>query len=83
MKVTLKLLSMAGDPPPGFDAFGECELDMANGANVADVVAKVSLPKEEAYTTIVNGEAVPVDARAARQLTEGDEVTLFPAIQGG
>jgi sulfur carrier protein ThiS len=83
MKIKIKLLSMAGDPPPGFDAFGERDLDMAAGTSVADAVATVSLPKEESYTTIVNGEAVPVDARAGHKLAEGDEVTLFPAIQGG
>ncbi len=85
MKVTVKLLSMAGDPPPGFDAFGECVVDLGPGpgASVADVVGRVSLPREESYTTIVNGEAVPVEARPGRQLADGDEVTLFPAIQGG
>lgn len=83
MKVTVKLLSMAGDPPAGFDEFGECALDLASGASVADVVATISLPKEESYTTIVNGEAVPIDARAEHKLNDNDEVTLFPAIQGG
>jgi sulfur carrier protein ThiS len=83
VKIKIKLLSMAGDPPPGFDAFGERDLDVAAGASVADAVATVSLPKEESYTTIVNGEAVPVDARAGHKLGDGDEITLFPAIQGG
>jgi len=83
MKVTVKLLSMAGDPPPGFDDFGERELNLGAGANVADAVAMVQLPAEEAYTTIVNGTAVPIEARAGHALAEGDEITLFPAIQGG
>jgi sulfur carrier protein ThiS len=83
MKVNVKLLSMASGPPPGFDEFGERAVELAIGATVADVVATISLPKEESYTTIINGEAVPVDARAGRKLADGDEVTLFPAIQGG
>jgi sulfur carrier protein ThiS len=83
MKVLVKLLSMAGDPPPGFDDFGERELQMGTGASVADAVAMVELPSEEAYTTIVNGTAVPIEARAGHALADGDEVTLFPAIQGG
>ncbi|MBT6096325.1 MAG: MoaD/ThiS family protein [Rhodospirillaceae bacterium] len=83
MKVKIKLLSMAGGPPPGFDEFGERTVDAASATNVADVVASLSLPSEESYTTIVNGEAVPVDARAGHVLSDGDEITLFPAIQGG
>jgi sulfur carrier protein ThiS len=83
MKIKVKILSMVGDPPPGFDPFGERDLDVGTGTNVADVVATISLPREESYTTIVNGEAVSVDARAAHTLADGDEITLFPAIQGG
>lgn len=83
MKVRFKLLSMAGPPPAGFDEFGESALDLAAGTSVADAVAALKLPSEESYTTILNGEAVPPGERAGCALSDGDEITLFPAIQGG
>jgi thiamine biosynthesis protein ThiS len=83
MKVRFKLLSMAGPPPAGFDEFGENTLDLGPGTSVADAVAALKLSSQESYTTILNGEAVPPGARAGQKLADGDEITLFPAIQGG
>ena len=83
MKVRVKLLSPAGDAPKGFDSFGEAELDVAAGATVADIMGQIELPKEESYTSLVDGQPVVPDDRADHALSDGDEITLLPAIQGG
>ena len=83
MKITVKLLSIAGSPPSGFDEFGVRVIDMVAGSTVVDLLAGLSLPSEEVYTTIINGEIVPPENRADTKLADGDEITLFPAIQGG
>ena len=83
MKVRVKLLSPAGDVPKGFDSFGEAELDVAAGATVADIMGQIELPKEESYTFLVDGQPVVPDDRAGHVLSDGDEITLLPAIQGG
>ena len=83
MKVRVKLLSPAGDVPKGFDSFGEAELDVAAGATVADIMGQIELPKEESYTSLVDGQPVVPDDRAGHPLSDGDEITLLPAIQGG
>ena len=83
MKVRVKLLSPAGDVPKGFDSFGEAELDVAAGATVADIIGQIELPKEETYTSLVDGQPVVPDDRADHALSDGDEITLLPAIQGG
>ena len=83
MKVRVKLLSPAGDVPKGFDSFGEAELDVAAGATVADIIGRIELPKEECYTSLVDGQPVVPDDRAGHALRDGDEITLLPAIQGG
>lgn len=83
MKVRVKLLSPAGDVPKGFDSFGEAELDVAAGATVADIMGQIELPKEESYTSLVDGQPVVPDDRADHALSDGDEITLLPAIQGG
>ena len=83
MKVRVKLLSPAGDVPKGFDSFGEAELDVAAGATVADIMGQIELPKEESYTSLIDGQPVVPDDRADHALSDGDEITLLPAIQGG
>ena len=83
MKITVKLLSIAGSPPSGFDEFGVRAMDMVAGSTVVELLAGLSLPSEEAYTTIINGEIVPPKDRADTKLADGDEITLFAAIQGG
>ncbi len=83
MKVRVKLLSPAGDLPKGFDPFGEAELDLAAGTTVANVMGKIDLPKEESYTSLVDGQPILPDDRASHALRDGDEITLLPAIQGG
>ena len=83
MKVRVKLLSPAGDVPKGFDSFGEVELDVAAGATVADIMGQIELPKEESYTSLIDGQPVVPDDRADHALSDGDEITLLPAIQGG
>ena len=82
MKVKVKLLA-AAVMPAGFDEFGERQLDLPAGASLADVMAAISLPAEEVYTALVGGQAVQPDARAGHTLSDGDEITLLPAIQGG
>ena len=83
MKVRVKLLSPAGDMPKGFDPFGEAEMDLAAGATLADIMGRIELPQEESYTSLVDGQPVVPDDRAGYTLSDGDEITLLPAIQGG
>ena len=83
MIVRVKLLSPAGDMPKGFDPFGEAEMDLAAGTTLADIMGRIDLPKEESYTSLVDGQPILPDDRASHALRDGDEITLLPAIQGG
>ena len=58
-------------------------MEVPANTTVASLVESLKLPTEESYTTIINGESVPLSERAERVLTDRDEVVLFPAIQGG
>jgi sulfur carrier protein len=50
--------------------------------NLADVIANAQLVAE-AVATAVNGEFVPRNDRASRELLAGDAVFTFQAITGG
>ena len=83
MKVRVKPLSPAGDVLGGFVSFGEAELDMVAGSTVADIKDQIELSKEEPYASLVDGQHIVPDDRAGHALSDGDEITLLPAIQGG
>ena len=85
MKVTVKLIAMDPFSPPGFDSNGIGAFTLADGASLEDLITQLKLPDGigEAYMTMLNEDAVPIAGRADVPLSEGDEVTVFPAIKGG
>ncbi|MBI2586127.1 MAG: hemerythrin domain-containing protein [Rhodospirillales bacterium] len=83
MRIPVKLISVDGPPPPGFDDAGDGSIEAADGASLADVLAKLGLAADEAYATLVNGEPVAAAERRRRRLKAGDSLTVFPPIKGG
>ena len=85
MNVTVKLIAMDPFSPPGFDSNGVGTFTLAEGASLEDLISQLKLPDGigEAYMTMLNEDAVPIAGRADVPLSEGDEVTVFPAIKGG
>ena len=56
--------------------------ELPAGQTLADLIAQLDAPPQ-ALATAVNGEFVARDARARRQLTDGDAVFTFQPITGG
>ncbi|MBC7223097.1 MAG: MoaD/ThiS family protein [Anaerolineae bacterium] len=57
----------------------QMDLDLPEGATVADAMARVGVPSEEVFTTVVNRKIVPEDT----VLQDGDRLDLVPPIPGG
>jgi len=55
------------------------EVDLPDGATVADLIEQLNLPPEEVKMAFVNARAREKDWR----LAAGDEVGIFPPIGGG
>jgi molybdopterin converting factor small subunit len=55
------------------------ELTLADGATVADVLAALGIPAAIEAVLLVNGRR----AQPGMRLHGGDEVTLFPPMEGG
>ena len=62
--------------PTGKKSF---ELSLADGATVADVFATLRIPATVEAVILVNGRR----ADQTTPLSAGDEVTLFPPMEGG
>ena len=55
------------------------EVELPDGATIADLIAALNLPSEQVKVTFVNGRAREDDWR----LAPDDEVGIFPPIGGG
>jgi len=54
-------------------------LQMPEGAQVADLLARLGVPKSEVKTAFVNNRRRSEDHR----LSDGDRVAIFPPVGGG
>lgn len=77
MKVHVSLFANLRDYAPSGQ--GRSELPLADGASVADLLAALRVPAAVEAVILVNGRR----ADAAAPLHDGDEVTLFPPMEGG
>jgi molybdopterin converting factor small subunit len=77
VKVNVSLFANLRDYAPS--GLGRSELPLADGATVADLLAALRVPETVQAVILVNGRR----ADAASPLHDGDDVTLFPPMEGG
>jgi len=83
MKVSVKLISMATAPPEGFDAYGKAEIKLDDGTSVTGLIDRLPLNTNETFLVLVNGDTVAPSERDRTPLADGDDVAIFPPMQGG
>ena len=79
MRVRVKLYATLGRHLAGVESGTPLEVELPNGARVADLVNRLNLPREEVKVAFVNGRARPMDWA----LEAGDEIGIFPPVGGG
>jgi len=79
MRVRVKLFATLRHYAPSAAVGVPFEVDLAEGATVADLIHHLNLPAEEVKIVYVNARAQPEDWR----LGPNDEVGIFPPIGGG
>ncbi|MBN1136913.1 MAG: MoaD/ThiS family protein, partial [Anaerolineae bacterium] len=55
------------------------EIEISDGATLADLARQLKVPQEEVKMVFVNGRVRPLDYA----LQPGDEVGIFPPVGGG
>jgi molybdopterin synthase sulfur carrier subunit len=79
MHVTVKVFATLKRYLPADRADQPFDLEVADGATLADVVRLIGLPEAEVKVTFVNGRTEEL----SHALREGDEVGIFPPLGGG
>lgn len=83
MQVTVKLYATLGDYLPGGSRNNRAEIEVADGATVAEALQPFGLPSRLTHLVLVNGTFVPPDERAGKVLRDGDVLAVWPPIAGG
>lgn len=83
MKVKIKLVSMPGHQPSGFDEFGNAVLNLDDNTSVVGLLSQLNLSKLETYMVLVNGDTVPPSEHGTYIFSDGDEAAIFPPMEGG
>ncbi len=83
MKIKVKLVSMPGHQPTGFDEFGNGVLALENPTTVVALLEQLRLSKLETHMVLINGDTVPPSEHHSHLLSDGDEAAIFPPMEGG
>ena len=69
--------------PPGKSRFRR-EVRVEDGISLSNLIKQYHISEEEAHLVLVNGHFVNCgEDRDARQLAEGDTVSIWPPVAGG
>lgn len=79
MRVHVKLFATLRRYVEGATSGVPFEVELPDGATIADLIGRLHLPTEEVKMAFVNGRARPEDWH----LESGDEIGIFPPIGGG
>jgi sulfur carrier protein ThiS len=84
VRVALKLYASLQDylPQEARRTHG-LDLDLPAATTVGDVIARQKLPPRLCHLVLVNGVFVVPEGRAARVLSDGDELAIWPPVAGG
>jgi molybdopterin converting factor small subunit len=77
MKVQVSVFANLRDYAPG--GTGSFELDLAAGAAVRELLNALAIPPQVQAVLLVNGRRADQNT----PLAAGDQVTLFPPMEGG
>lgn len=68
--------------PPGKSRFRR-EVRVSDGITLSRLIKDYHITEDEAHLVLVNGLFVCGEDRTARELAEGDTVSVWPPVAGG
>ncbi len=83
MRITIKLFALlARHLPPGAKD-NQADLDVADDATPAAVMAQLGLPRGHCHLVLINGAYTPPGEIDRALLKDGDALAIWPPVAGG
>lgn len=82
MQITLKLFSSLMDYLPANAEGNSLTMKLSSTTTCHQLIDQYKIPRDIVQVVMINGEFAPVDRRES-PLSDGDTVSIWPAIQGG
>ena len=83
MLVSVKLFGALREFLPAGSGFNSCQLSIAPGQLLAEVLSQLPIPDHKPYLVIVNDKKINAQDYTSIQIQETDEIVLLPPIKGG
>ncbi len=83
MKITVRTSGLLDRYLPRDAQGGTAVIEIADGATVGDVMARLGMPGGDKYLVIANDATVRESERAAHVLANGDTLAIVPPLKGG
>ncbi len=83
MRITVKLFATLSRYLPAGTERNVAEIDVPDGATVADVIEWLGLPEEEVHMTLLDGRFVAPEERASTPIAPGQALAIWPPVAGG
>ena len=83
MQVVVRTAGLLGRYLPPGSAGNEARIEVDGEATPLDIMRRLGLPEDERYLIMLNGKVVPAVQRPSVQLSDGDDLGIFPTLKGG
>ncbi len=81
--VGFQLVSIDAVDYKGLGRDGIGEIPLKDNGTLADAMTMIGMKPELGFMTLVNGDPVAPENRTSKSLKNGDQVVVFPPIEGG
>lgn len=83
INVGFQLVSIDPSEFKGLGRDGIGEIPLKDSGTLADAMTMIGMNPEMGFMTLVNGDPVAPENRTEKTLNDGDQVVVFPPIEGG
>ena len=83
IKVGFQLVSIDAADYKGLNREGLGDIPLKDGGSLTDAMNMIGMKPELGFMTLVNGDPVSPENRGEKTLNDGDQVVVFPPIEGG
>ena len=83
MKIKVKMISVDCQLPDSFDVNGDAIFDLEEKAGFSLLCLKIGIQDKDQYIVLHNNFPVPPSDRNSLILNDGDQISIFPPLEGG